>query len=214
MACRLSKQAIKSTERLIIIDNGILDDGCEPECGQNLLSHVDEGFVVVEPEIVIGHTHLVEGDFFGVFEEAVGTPEVLQPTHVQIAVLFGHVLRQSQSVVPPTLRQENVRHVSLSQQQHLNDNTSKSIISTILNAFLSVDLVQFWYVATNIPTDGVINMSFLSVCLVVRQGFLFFKLTILYFRKFVCFYVFNGWPNRWADGDNIYRILSTKVTQF
>ena len=79
----------------------------------DLLGHVDEGLVVVEPKVVVGHAHLVEGDFLGVFEETIRTPEILEPADVEIAVLFGHVLRQSKSMVPPTLGQEDVGHISL-----------------------------------------------------------------------------------------------------
>ena len=62
---------------------------------------------------MVGHAHLVEGHFLGVFEEAIRAPEVLQPADVQIAVLFRHVLRQSKSMVSPALRQEDIGHVSL-----------------------------------------------------------------------------------------------------
>lgn len=68
---------------------------------------------MVEPEVVVGDGHLVEGDPLGVLEETVGSPDVVEPLHVQDAVLLRHVLRQPQAVVPPALRQEDVRHVRL-----------------------------------------------------------------------------------------------------
>ena len=79
----------------------------------DLLGHVDEGLVVVEPKVVVGHAHLVKGDLFGIFEKDVGAPDILQPADVEDSVLLGHVLRQSESMVPPTLGQEDVGHISL-----------------------------------------------------------------------------------------------------
>jgi hypothetical protein len=46
----------------------------------DLLDHVEDGFVLVEPDVVVGHGHLLEGDLFGVFEERVGPPHELKPT--------------------------------------------------------------------------------------------------------------------------------------
>ena len=78
-----------------------------------LLGHVDERFVVVEPQVVVGHAHLVERDLFGIFKENIRSPDFLEPGHVQDAVLFGHVLRQPESVISPALRQKDVGHVRL-----------------------------------------------------------------------------------------------------
>ena len=86
-----------------------------------LLGHVDERFVVVEPQIVVGHAHLVERDFLGVFEETVRPPQVLQPADVQVAVLFGHVLRTPQAVISPALCQKDVGHVRLVDEKWHHD---------------------------------------------------------------------------------------------
>jgi hypothetical protein len=68
---------------------------------------------VIKPEVVVGNAHFVKCDLFGIFEEAVGSPDVVQPLDVQNAVLLLHVLRQAQPGVTPSLCQENVRDVSL-----------------------------------------------------------------------------------------------------
>ena len=62
---------------------------------------------------MVGHAYLVEGYLFGVFEEDVGAPDILQPADVEDSVLFRHVVRQSKSMVSPALRQEDIGHVSL-----------------------------------------------------------------------------------------------------
>lgn len=68
---------------------------------------------MVEPEVVVGHGHLMERHLLCVLEETVRTPDVMQPLDVQNAVLLRHVLRQTQTVVPPALRQEDIGHVGL-----------------------------------------------------------------------------------------------------
>ncbi|GBM18550.1 hypothetical protein AVEN_47942-1 [Araneus ventricosus] len=77
------------------------------------LDHVQNGLVAVEPYVVVGNGHLLEGDSLGVLEEGVGSPHLLQPAEREKAVLRRHVLRQLQSVVLPALRHENVGHVRL-----------------------------------------------------------------------------------------------------
>jgi hypothetical protein len=71
---------------------------------------------VIKPEVVVGDAHFVKCDLFGVLEEAVGSPDVMQPLDVQNAVLLLHVLRQAQPGVTPSLCQENIRDVSLPQK--------------------------------------------------------------------------------------------------
>ena len=46
---------------------------------------------MVEPQIMVGHAHFVEGDFLGVLEEAVGPPNIVQPVDVQDAIICRHV---------------------------------------------------------------------------------------------------------------------------
>lgn len=78
-----------------------------------LLGHVEQRFVVIEPEIVVRYRHLVEGNFLRVFKEAVGPPDVVQPIHVEYPIILRHVLRQPQPRVPPALREKYVGHVRL-----------------------------------------------------------------------------------------------------
>jgi len=80
---------------------------------QRELGHVEQRFVVVQPEIVVRNAHLVEGDLLGVFEEAIGPPDAVQPVDIQYAILFAHVLRQPQARITPALCKEDVRHIGL-----------------------------------------------------------------------------------------------------
>lgn len=68
---------------------------------------------MIEPKVMVWYCHLVESNAFGVLKEAVWPPDFVQPFDVQDAVFFAHVLRQSESVIAPALRQEDVRHVGL-----------------------------------------------------------------------------------------------------
>ena len=43
------------------------------------LDHVEDGVVEVQPEVVVGDSHGLEGDLLGVLEERVGPPDVAQP---------------------------------------------------------------------------------------------------------------------------------------
>lgn len=83
---------------------------------QSELGHVEQRLVVVQPEIVIGDAHLMEGDLLGVLEEAVRTPDAVQPVHIQDAVLFAHILGQPQARITPALCKENVRHIGLPEE--------------------------------------------------------------------------------------------------
>lgn len=56
---------------------------------------------MVQPQVVIGYAHLVEGDLLGVLEEAVGSPDAVQPLHVEDPVLLVHILRKSQARISP-----------------------------------------------------------------------------------------------------------------
>lgn len=78
------------------------------------LHHVENCGVEVEPEVVVGDCHGLEGDGLGILEEGVGSPDVLEPRDRQQAVLPRHVLREAQTVVLPTLSEEDVRCVGLS----------------------------------------------------------------------------------------------------
>lgn len=91
----------------------------------SLLGHVKQCLVVIQPEIMIWYWHLVESNFFCIFEETVRSPDVMQPVHVEYSVIFGHVLWQPQSRIPPTLREKYVGHVRLlPQKNHVNMNSA------------------------------------------------------------------------------------------
>lgn len=98
---------------------------------QRQLGHVQQRFVVVQPQIVVRDAHLVEGDLFGVLEEAIGPPDAVQPVDVQDAILLAHVLGQTEARIAPALREEDVRDVRLG----WDDPAHKFVIaSSFLNA--------------------------------------------------------------------------------
>lgn len=70
---------------------------------QRQLGHIEQRLVMVKPEIMIGYAHLVEGDLFGILKETIGTPNAVQPVHVENAILLAHVLWQTQTRIAPTL---------------------------------------------------------------------------------------------------------------
>lgn len=80
---------------------------------QRQLHHVQDGFVFVQPHVVIGDGHCLESHRLGVLEEGVRSPHVLQPLHFEQAVFGGHILGQSKAVVFPGLGEENVSCVGL-----------------------------------------------------------------------------------------------------
>ena len=80
-----------------------------------LLRHIQQGLIVVQPQVMVGDAHLVESDFLGILEEAVRPPDVVQPVDVENSVILAHVLRQSEPSVSPALCQEDVSDVGLRQ---------------------------------------------------------------------------------------------------
>lgn len=66
-----------------------------------LLGHVQQRLIVIKPQVVVGNRHLMERDFLGVLEEAVGPPDRVQPLHVENPILFAHVFRKPQAGVAP-----------------------------------------------------------------------------------------------------------------
>lgn len=82
----------------------------QPQCQ---LHHVQNSFVFVQPHVVIGDGHRLKSHGFGVFEEGIGPPHVLQPLHLEQPVFGCHVLGKSQAVVFPGLGEENVGCVGL-----------------------------------------------------------------------------------------------------
>lgn len=80
---------------------------------QGELDHVEDCLVLVQPHVVVGNGHCLEGHGLGILEERVGAPHILKPLHLQQSVATGHVLGQSQAVVFPRLRKEDVGGVGL-----------------------------------------------------------------------------------------------------
>lgn len=50
----------------------------------------------------------MERDFFGIFEETIGSPNIVQPIDVEYAIFFEHIWWQSKSWISPTLRQKYI----------------------------------------------------------------------------------------------------------
>ena len=59
---------------------------------QYLLDHVENAIIVVEPDIVVGDGHLLEGDLLGVLEVRVWVPDFLEPVDRKKPVVAGLVL--------------------------------------------------------------------------------------------------------------------------
>ena len=78
-----------------------------------LLDHVEDCFVLVEPQVVVLDGHGLEGDFFGVFEVGVRPPDEVEPFDREQPILSGHVGGQDQPMVLPCLSKEHVRGVRL-----------------------------------------------------------------------------------------------------
>jgi hypothetical protein len=58
--------------------------------GKDLLDHVHDLLVLVEPKVMVGDGHPLEGDLLGVLEEGVRSPDVLRRKHIRRV----HALRQ------------------------------------------------------------------------------------------------------------------------
>lgn len=84
-----------------------------------VLWHVQQRLIVVQPQVMVGYAHLVKRDFLRVFEETIRSPYVMQPFDIQYAVVFAHIFREPESLVPPALRQEYVRYVRLEPKTEL-----------------------------------------------------------------------------------------------
>ena len=82
-----------------------------------LLDHVENCFVLVEPEIMIWNGHGLERDLLGVLEERVGSPNEVQPVNREQAVLPGHIVGQDEPVVLPLLGKEHVGGVCLNNRE-------------------------------------------------------------------------------------------------
>ena len=81
------------------------------------LDHVEDGLVVMEPDVVVRDCHLLEGDLFGVFEVGVGLPNVVGPGDGEKPVVGAHVARKPQTVLHPALGEKYVRRVRLQAEQ-------------------------------------------------------------------------------------------------
>ena len=80
-----------------------------------LLRHIEKRLIVVQPQVVVGDAHLVEGDFLGVLKETVRPPDVAQPIDIENSIILSHILRQSEPGVSPALCQKDVSDVRLRQ---------------------------------------------------------------------------------------------------
>lgn len=101
-----------------------------------ILWHVQQRLIVVQPQVMVGYAHLVKRDFFRVFEETIRSPYVMQPFDIQYAVVFAHVFREPESLVPPALRQEYVRYVRLEPKTELP--------TRLYLCYTSRHLVYYW----------------------------------------------------------------------
>lgn len=61
----------------------------------NLLNHIKNVFVVIQPYIVIGNSHCLKGYCFRILEVGIRPPHVLQPLNFQQSVFGRHVFGQS-----------------------------------------------------------------------------------------------------------------------
>jgi len=52
---------------------------CECKSAYNLLDHVEDALVLVEPNVMIGNGNVLKSDFFSVLEKGIGSPHLLQP---------------------------------------------------------------------------------------------------------------------------------------
>ena len=78
-----------------------------------LLDHVEDALVLVEPNVMIGNGNVLKGDLFCVLEKGIWPPHLLQPRGGQETVVGRQIIRETQSIVLPLLREENVRRVRL-----------------------------------------------------------------------------------------------------
>ena len=92
------------------------------ENGPALLDHVEDGGIVVQPQVVVGYGHSLEGDLLGVLEEGVRPPDAMEPLDGEETVLAAHVGGKNQPVVLPVLGEENVRSISLEEEKHKGAN--------------------------------------------------------------------------------------------
>lgn len=77
------------------------------------LDHVEDALVFVQPNVVVRDGDVLESDFFRVLEERVRAPHRVEPRRGQQTIVGSQVVRETQPVVLPCLREENVRRVRL-----------------------------------------------------------------------------------------------------
>lgn len=68
---------------------------------------------MIQPQIMVRNAHFMEGDFLGVFKEAIWPPNIVQPLHVQDPVLLVHIFREPETRISPGLGEKYVGDVSL-----------------------------------------------------------------------------------------------------
>lgn len=57
----------------------------------HLLGHIKQSFIMVQPQIMVRNAHFMEGNFLGILKKAIGSPNVVQPLHIQDPVLLVHI---------------------------------------------------------------------------------------------------------------------------
>lgn len=80
---------------------------------QRELHHVENRFVFIEPHVMVGNCHRLKRHGFGVLEEAIRSPHILEPFNFQQTIFGRHVLGQSQSMILPCLCEKYVSSVGL-----------------------------------------------------------------------------------------------------
>ncbi len=61
----------------------------------DLLDHVENALILVEPDVVVRYGDILESDFFGVFEKRVGSPHGIEPGSGQQPVVGRQVVRET-----------------------------------------------------------------------------------------------------------------------
>lgn len=93
---------------------------------RNSLDHVEDAFILVEPNVVVGNGDILKGDLFGVLEKGIGPPHGIEPGGGQQPVVGCQVVREPQSIILPRLREEDVGRKRLDDEHHHTTTTSKT----------------------------------------------------------------------------------------
>lgn len=80
---------------------------------QRQLHHVQDGFVLIQPHVVIWNCHCLECHRFCVLEERIGSPHIFKPFNLKQTIFWRHIFRKSQTMIFPCLCKENISGVGL-----------------------------------------------------------------------------------------------------